>query len=404
MAGAHSKGRAGRFVKQIQGYVAFEPAHLPPDPPLDMSSLQNQLSRADLALGRLDGVIGLLPNPDLFVAMYVRQEAVLSSQIEGTQASLTDVLRFEAGDQDEPRVADVEEVVNYVAAMKHGLQRLRTLPLSSRLIREIHERLLDGVRGYEWHPGSYRTSQNWIGPAGCNLRNASFVPPPPHLMQHALGQLEGFLHDQSLPPLVHAALAHAQFETIHPFLDGNGRVGRLLITFLLCYRRVLSKPLLYLSHYLKRHRQEYYDRLQAVRAKGHWEAWVGFFLRGIEAVATEANETAKKILVLREQHRAMLAGKGRASGNLLRALDILFEYPLFMPRHLEERLEVTFVTANKVISRMESLGILEEITGNRRNRQFQYTPYLKLFTDSEAADPDEHGPVLHTGSARWTAP
>jgi Fic family protein len=395
--GAHTS-RAGRFVTQLEGYVAFEPAPLPPEPPVDLGKLQTVLSRADLALGRLDGVIGILPNPDLFVAMYVRQEAVLSSQIEGTQASLTDVLRFEASDEDEPRVPDVEEVVNYVAAMKHGLQRLSELPLSLRLIREIHERLMHGVRGHERHPGQFRTSQNWIGPAGCTLRNASFVPPSPHTMRAALDQLERFLHDESLPPLMHASLAHAQFETIHPFLDGNGRVGRLLITFLLCHRRVLSKPLLYLSHYLKRHRQEYYDRLQAVRTDGRWEEWVGFFLQGVEEVATEANLTAKKILALREQHRNMLAEEGRASGNLLRALDILFERPLLTPRHLERQLDVSFVTANKIITRMRALGILDEITGHKRNRQFQYTPYLQLFTDSEAADPNEHETVLHTGS------
>lgn len=390
--------RAGRFVKQVEGYVAFEPAPLPPDPPVDLSNVQNLLSHADLALGRLDGVIGILPNPDLFVAMYVRQEAVLSSQIEGTQASLTDVLRFEASDEDEPRVADVEEVVNYVAAMNHGLQRLSELPLCLRLVREIHERLMQGVRGHERKPGEFPASQNWIGTAGCTLRNASFVPPPPHTMRAALAQLERFLHDEHLPPLVHAALAHAQFETIHPFLDGNGRVGRLLITFLLCHRRVLSKPLLYLSHYLKRHRQEYYDRLQAVRTDGRWEEWIGFFLQGVEDVATEANQTAKRILSLRQQHTTLLAGEGRMSGNLLRALDFLFEKPLLTPRHLERRLEVTFPTASKIISRMESLGILDEITGHRRNRQFQYTPYLALFTDSEAADSNDHATVLHTGS------
>lgn len=390
--------RAGRFIRQVEGYTAFEPAPLPPDPPVDPGQIQTLLSHADLALGRLDGVTSTLPNPDLFVAMYVRQEAVLSSQIEGTQASLTDVLRFEAGDEDEPRAADVEEVVNYVAAMNHGLQRLSELPLSLRLVREIHERLMRGVRGHERRPGEFRAFQNWIGPVGCTLRNASFVPPPPHTMHEALGQLEHFLHDEHLPPLVHAALAHAQFETIHPFLDGNGRVGRLLVTFLLCHRRILSKPLLYLSHYLKRHRQEYYDRLQAVRTDGRWEEWIGFFLQGVGEVATEATETAKKILTLRQEHTALLAGEGRMSGNLLHALDFLFERPLLTPRHLERQLDVTFPTASKIIGRMESLGILDEITGHKRNRQFQYTPYLKLFIDSEAADPDDHATVLHTGS------
>lgn len=383
--------RAGRFIKQLEGYTAFEPAPLPPKPPIDVNSIQVVLSEATLALGRLDGVIGLLPNPALFVAMYVRQEAVLSSQIEGTQASLTDVLRFEVSDEDDLRVPDVEEVVNYVAAMNYGLGRLDELPLSLRLIREIHQRLMDGgVRGTEWQPGEFRTSQNWIGAPGCTLRDASFVPPPLHVMKEALSQLEHFLHDETMHPLVHAALAHAQFETIHPFLDGNGRVGRLLVTFLLCHRRILSKPLLYLSHYLKRHRAEYYDRLQAVRTAGRWEEWVDFFLRGVRDVATEATATAKKILVLREQHRVRLIQEGRASGNLLPALDVLFEQPLLTPRYLERRLEVSFATANKIIARMENLGILDEITGNRRNRQFQYTPYLALFIDSEATAPDEY--------------
>lgn len=212
-------------------------------------------------------------------------------------------------------------------------------------------------------------------------------------MNGALGQLEHFLHDPSWPALVHAALAHAQFETIHPFLDGNGRVGRLLITFLLCHRQVLDKPLLYLSHYLKRHRQEYYDRLQAVREEGRWEEWVGFFLRGVKGVANEANHTAKRILALREQHRGLLADAGRASGNLLRAHDVLFERPTITPKLLADRLDVTFATANKVIAEMVDLDMLEEITGNKRNRRFQYAPYLALFEDAEAANPDEPMPV-----------
>lgn len=391
--------RAGRFIKQLEGYTAFEPAPLPPDPPLRVNLFQNLLSRADLALGRLDGIIGFVPNPDLFVALYVRREAVLSSQIEGTQASLTDVLRFEASEDDELRDADVEEVVNYVAAMNHGLERLAELPLSLRLIREIHARLMQGTRGQERQPGEFRTSPNWIGPSGSTLRNASFVPPPPHVMTESLGQLETFLHDDSLPALVHAALAHAQFETIHPFLDGNGRVGRLLVTFLLCHRGVLSKPLLYLSHYLKQHRTAYYDHLQAVRVDGLWEQWVAFFLRGVAEVATEAHHTARKILALREEHRDMLSDARHGSGNLLRAHEILFERPIVTPKLLARRLGVTFPTANKVIGRMESLGILEEITGNMRNRRFQYTSYLALFEDSEAADPGETMPAHRTRSA-----
>jgi fido (protein-threonine AMPylation protein) len=254
-------GRAGSYRRQPQGYRAFIPAPLPPNPPIRIEGrLQALLSRADLALGRLAGSIETLPNPDLFVLMYVRKEAVLSSQIEGTQSSLQDLLAAEAHVFNPGQPHDVAEVVNYVAAMNHGLARLATLPVSARLIREIHGKLLEGVRGSHLTPGALRTSQNWIGPAGCTLNEATFIPPPPAELPDALGALERFLHDDSaLPLLVRIGLAHAQFETIHPFLDGNGRVGRLLITFLLCENQVLDKPVLYLSHYFKRHRQSYYE-------------------------------------------------------------------------------------------------------------------------------------------------
>lgn len=393
--------RSGRFVQQPSGYHAFEPAALPPVPPVDLTpELLSALSRADQALGRLDGTTEILPNPDLFVAMYVRQEAVLSSQIEGTQASLADVLAFEAGsDDDELRARDVEEVVNYVAAMKEGLDRLSSLPLSMRLLREIHARLMQGVRGQERQPGEFRTTQNWIGPSGCTLKTATFVPPPPHVMHTALGNLEVFLHDATFPPLMRAALAHAQFETIHPFLDGNGRVGRLLITFLLCHAGVLARPLLYLSHYLKRHRQEYYDRLQAVRVDGSWEPWLSFFLRGVAEVAEEAQSTAKAILALREQHRELLAGEGKASGNLLRALDYLFEHPLVTAKTLATALDVTYATANSVLARMNELALLDETTGYKRNRRFKYSPFISLFELSEGAtDPATAWPPARTQS------
>lgn len=376
--------RAGRFVQQPQGYGSFEPAPLPPDPQLQIDGqLLASLSRADQALGRLDGTAGTLPNPDLFVAMYVRQEAVLSSQIEGTQASLSDVLAFEA-EEDGAGAGDVEEVVNYVAAMNHGLRRLQEFPLSLRLIREIHERLMRGVRGQERQPGEFRTSQNWIGGSGSTPATATFIPPAPQVMQAALSNLETFLHDPALPRLVHAALAHAQFETIHPFLDGNGRIGRLLITFLLCHGGVLSRPLLYLSHYLKRHRQEYYDRLQAVRVDGRWEEWLLFFLTGVADVAAEAQATARKILTLREQHRNKLASEGRASGNLLRALDRLYEHPMITVRVLERELEVNYATANSILLRMQELGIIEESTGYKRHRRFKYAPYVALFESGDA--------------------
>src|SRR5580698_7957202 len=263
-------GRAGVYRRPPQGHRAFSPAPLPPDPPLRIDgALQALLSRADLALGRLAGSIETLPNPDLFVLMYVRKEAVLSSQIEGTQSSLADLLAAEAKVFDPAQPHDVAEVLNYVAAMNHGLARLASLPVSVRLIREIHAKLLEGVRGSHLTPGELRTSQNWIGPAGCTLRDATFVPPPPADLPGALGALEKFLHaEDALPLLITIGLAHAQFETIHPFLDGNGRVGRLLITFLLCEKQILDKPVLYLSHYFKRHRQSYYDHLQAIRDSG----------------------------------------------------------------------------------------------------------------------------------------
>src|SRR5690606_32008194 len=262
--------RAGRYLQQPAGYRAFIPAPLPPDPPLDLSGpLRERLSEADHALGRLDGSVLTLPNPDLFVFMYVRKEAVLSSQIEGTQSSLQDLLAAEAQLFEQSLPRDVNEVINYVRAMNHGLARLAELPVSVRLIREIHAELTRGVRGSRLQPGELRTSQNWIGPAGCTLSTATFVPPPHDSVPGALGDLESFLHARDeLPPLVKIALAHVQFETIHPFLDGNGRVGRLLITFLLTECRVLHKPVLYLSHYCKQHRQAYYEHLQAVRDQG----------------------------------------------------------------------------------------------------------------------------------------
>ncbi len=323
--------RAGRYVRQLTGYRAFLPADLPPDPAVNISGpLQVMLSEADRALGRLDGSIQTLPNPDLFVAMYVRKEAVLSSQIEGTQSSLQDLLAAEAKIFSPKLPQDVSEVVNYVGAMNHGLNRLSVLPVSVRLIREIHERLLAGARGSHLTPGALRTTQNWIGPGGCTLAEAVFVPPPPDQVPVALGQLERFIHgDSELPLLIKIGLAHAQFETIHPFLDGNGRVGRLLIALLLCEQQVLLKPVLYLSHYFKRNRAEYYDRLQATRDAGAWEEWLGFFVRGVAEVSREATETARRILALREQHRGIVATMlGRAAGNGHRVLEHLYERPI----------------------------------------------------------------------------
>ncbi len=377
-------GRAGRYVLQSTGYRAFIPAPLPPNPPLDFSGeLQGLLSAADRALGRLDGSVLTLPNPDLFVFMYVRKEAVLSSQIEGTQSSLQDLLAAEAHLMDPNTPRDVDEVVNYVRAMNHGLARLPQLPVSVRLVREIHAELMRGARGGRLQPGELRTSQNWIGPPGSTLANASFVPPPHHVVPESLGELEKFVHaEDNLPPLVKIALAHVQFETIHPFLDGNGRVGRLLVTFLLTERGVLHKPVLYLSHYFKRHRQAYYEHLQAVRDRGAWEEWLAFFLHGVIDVAAEAAETARRILLLREDHRAAITDRlGRAAGTGHKVLESLFDRPIVGVNDVRELTGTTYAAANNVVSRMVGLGILEEVTGFARNRRFRYAPYIALFNE-----------------------
>ena len=376
--------RAGRYVRQIGGYRAFLPAPLPPEPPIRLSGeLQSLLSRADLALGRLDGSIQTLPNPDLFVYMYVRKEAVLSSQIEGTQSSLQDLLSAEAQIFAAERPRDVDEVVNYVRAMNHGLARLKDLPVSVRLIREIHGELLAGVRGSHLTRGELRRSQNWIGPASCTLNEAIFVPPPPQNVPEALGALERFLHeDKRLPLLIKIGLAHAQFETIHPFLDGNGRVGRLLITFLLCENGALRKPVLYLSHYFKRHRQQYYELLQATRERGAFEEWLEFFLAGVTEVSAEATDTARRILALREHHRTVIADRlGRAGGNGHRVLEHLFEHPIVSITEIANLIGVTYAAANHLIGRLTAVGVLAEITGQTRNRRFRYDPYVTLFAE-----------------------
>ncbi|MBI1213757.1 MAG: Fic family protein [Alphaproteobacteria bacterium] len=374
--------RAGTYIRQLAGYRAFVPAPLPPDPPVVIEGeLQAALSDADRALGRLDGSIQTLPNPNLFVYMYVRKEAVLSSQIEGTQSSLQDLIAAEAHVLSSDRPQDVDELVNYVSAMNHGLARLRELPVSVRLIREIHERLLKGVRGSHLTPGELRTTQNWIGPSGCTLNEATFVPPPPDEAKRALSNLESFIHTpDSLPWLVKIGLAHAQFETIHPFLDGNGRVGRLLITFLLCEKEILVKPVLYLSHYFKRHRAEYYDRLQAIRDHGKWEEWLMFFLKGVTEVSREATNTARRILALREEHRSLITehlGRGAANGH--RVLENLYENPIMTVAQVRTLTGTTYPAANQLVAKLVDIGILEEITGQSRNRRFRYEKYIELF-------------------------
>ena len=306
---------------------------------------------------------------------------MLSSQIEGTQSSLQDVLEAEAQVLSPTRPRDVSEVVNHVNAMNYGLERLQNLPVSVRLIREIHQRLLHGVRGSHLTPGEVRTSQNWIGPAGCTINEAVFVPPPPHAVPEALGELERFLHTQDdLPTLLKIGLAHAQFETIHPFLDGNGRIGRLLIAFLLTEREVLQRPVLYISHYFARHRQSYYDHLQAVRDKGDWEGWIHFFLKGVAEVSAEAATTVRRILLLREEHRrSVTESLGRAAGNGLRVLEDLYERPVVSVNSVRRLIGTTYTAANLLVSRLVDIGILSETTGRARNRVFTYRSYIDLF-------------------------
>ena len=378
--------RAGAYRTQPGGYAAFMPRPLPPDPPIAYEgALQAALSEADMALGRLDGSIQTLPDPDLFVFMYVRKEAVLSSQIEGTQSSINDLLEAEAEVFDPARPRDVGEVLNYVAAMNLGLGRLDGTPLSVDLIREIHDRLLTGVRGEDKAPGELRPNQNWIGPPGCAIHEATFVPPPPDAVVPALEELQDFIARDTpgLPALVKIGLAHAQFETIHPFRDGNGRVGRLLITFFLCQHGILLHPVLTLSHYFRRHQMDYYRRLQAVRDKGDWEGWLIFFLAGVARVSGEASETARRIVRLREAHRSLITAEfGRAVAQGLTVLEHLLQRPIVQIKEIQALLQVTYPAANTLVRRLVEAGLLEEVTGYARNRRFRYRPYIELFSDS----------------------
>lgn len=369
--------RAGVFVMQPSGFKSFLPHDLPPEPPVEFDGeMLALLSEADRKLGRLDGVTQILPNPEMFVAMYVKKEAVLSSQIEGTQASLTDVLEVNAKDD---KREDVGEVVNYVAAMNYGLKRLKEFPLCLRLIREIHEVLLSNGRGSNRNSGEFRKTQNWIGPAGCTLANARFVPPIIPDMEKALGNLENFFYaEDNIPALIKIALIHSQFESIHPFLDGNGRMGRLLITFWLCQQDILSQPLLYLSYYFKKNRLEYYDRLMAVREKGDWEGWIKFFLKGVAMTADEATTAAKEIIQLKSACENKIVSKGwSVVYNIL--LDYLFEFPIVSINDAVEKLQVSYPTAAKVIDNLCSLGVLQDITPDqKRNKKYAFVSYMEI--------------------------
>lgn len=378
-----ASARSGRYEPQPHGYSAFVPKPLPPDPPLEWDDdLLGLLSEADVAVGRLDGLARDLPNPGLFVAAYVRQEAVLSSQIEGTQSSLDDVLAFEVTDLDAGLPTDVAETVNCVRALNEGLRLLEELPLSGRLIRAVHRELMANVRGQERDPGHFRRSQNWIGPPGCTLAKARFVPPSPADMPIAFAALERYLNESAHPPLVTAALAHAQFETIHPFLDGNGRTGRLLITLLLAERGVLSRPLLYLSLFLKQNRGEYYDRLDAIRTRGDWEGWLRFFLTGVAVTAADAARVAADVTGLRGRHLRQAAAEnlGRYSAPML---DLLFEQPLVSVRFAIERIGGAPATIGRLLDKLTALEIVEEVTGKKHGRLYRYSPFLNLFPSTD---------------------
>jgi Fic family protein len=380
--------RLGRFVENpVAGETvrAFVPPPLPPTPPIDVLPLLEHLSLAERALGRLDGVTMLLPRQELFLYMYVRKEAVLSSQIEGTQSTLSDLLRFETEAQAGQPIDDIREVSNYVDAMMYGLERLNDLPLSLRLIREMHARLLQSGRGGTKSPGEFRRSQNWIG--GTRPGNALFVPPPVNELASCLGALEQFMHEHHsrLPALIKAGLLHVQFETIHPFLDGNGRIGRLLVTLFLCVHGVLRKPLLYLSLYLKTHRADYYRLLQEVREHGAWEAWLEFFLDGVAVTANQAFEAATRIVGLFKEDRELITDRSERAGSVLRVHEFLQQNPFATANLLVSRTGLSAPTINAALADLERLGIVEEVTGRRRGRVFAYRRYLAIL--NEGTDP-----------------
>lgn len=367
-----------------ESFKAFVPNPLPPEPAIKLTGRDYDLmEKANRALGRLDGVTTLLPDVSLFLYFYVRKEAVLSSQIEGTQLSFSDLLLHEENLAPGVPLDDVQEVSNYVAAMNHGLKRLREdgFPLSLRLVREMHKVLLAKGRGSDKTPGEFRRSQNWLG--GTRPGNARFVPPPPDRVAECMGNLEKFLHDQPrrTPVLVKAALAHVQFETIHPFLDGNGRLGRLLITLILCAEGALTQPLLYLSFFFKQHRQEYYDRLDAVRLKGDWLGWLRFFLEGVQQTGQQAAYTAGRILKLFDEDRRSVEGLGRKAGSTHHVLDLLRRRPITTIPNATKQLRLTAPTVRSAVESLEALGIVREITGKQRGRIYIYDQYVKILDE-----------------------
>ncbi len=378
--------RLGTYVLQKlkeDSYKAYIPPLLPPNPPLNVSMLYPALEKATLAIAELNGITKSIPNTSLFIYMYVRKEALLSSQIEGTQSSLSDLMLFEHHQKPEVSLDDVEEVSNYVKAIHYGLDRLKSgFPLSLRLLREVHGILLSGTRGSFHTPGEFRRSQNWIG--GTKPSNARFVPPHVEAMHECLADLENFLHDDSLPVLLKAGIAHVQFETIHPFLDGNGRLGRLLITLLLCQSALLDEPILYLSLYLKQNRSLYYDLLQEVRTQGNWETWLEFFLEGVTTSAKQALLTSKEINTLFAHDFAQLQTLGRARFSCEQVLNYLKQLPQVTVQLVSKELEMSIPTARSALNNLVALGVIEEVSGKQRDKIYIYRKYLAILqTDSE---------------------
>lgn len=392
-----NRGETGHFAEvttDLNNEVdAFVPDPLPPTPDLDLSGdLERKFESANQSLGRLDGMTQLLPDTSLFIYFYVRKEAVLSSQIEGTKSSLSDLLLFENEQQPATPVDDVKEVSNYVEALEHGLRRIEQddFPISVRLFKEMHEILLQSGRGSDKSPGELRRSQNWIG--GTRPGNADFVPPPPREVRDCLEELEFFLHDRRgrFRTTLKAALAHAQFETIHPFLDGNGRLGRLLVTLLFCAEGVLREPTLYLSLYLKRHRNEYYERLQRIRTNGEWEEWIEFFLTGIDEVASEAVASARRILEMFERDRDLIVEElGQAVGSALEVHEYLKKDPITTIGKISDETSPSQPTVGKAVQRLERLGIVVELTGKQRNRIWSYEEYLEILDEGTVTAPGE---------------
>ena len=378
------KNRLGQYVKSSvvagESYKAYIPRPLPPNPPLEIENLYLLLDQASAALGRLDGMSMVLPNSSLFLYMYVRKEAVLSSQIEGTQSSLSDLLMFESEEAPGVPLDDVSEVSCYVSALKHGLERLKKLPLSLRLIREIHAKLMNNSRGKNKQPGEFRKSQNWIGRT--RPGNARFVPPPQEHLMECLDSFEKFLHDEKvkLPTLIKAALAHVQFETIHPFLDGNGRLGRLLITLILCVEGILKEPLLYLSLYFKANRKTYYNHLQSVRETGDWESWIKFFLTGVIETANQATETALAIIELFKGDRLAIENSEKSQAAALVIHNYLQLNPISNTTKIKEACEISLPTVLRGLDTLEALGIVNEITGKERHKIFVYQKYLDILS------------------------